>query len=345
MFLMRKKNHGKVQQKPVEKKKIPAPIKANSPDETCIVALSNDIAKPVISAVTFIGDKAIKDSDVNTMFTQPYLMSQVTNLTNSIMMDHQKSIYLDTNCPEESKSKFMAWASYNDCSSIRSLSDQITSFIIQNCTDMIVATLVKFNSEALEIDKSNNPGVLWGVTNRMSPETIYDELCNFVPNYVYGLCSRIELYMDNARAYMEFNILMDSLLSHIVARIFNMYIIDIVATMGQNGEMENLYRSLFVKCYGADCQHLPNIADQYSFVTSIIRGMMEEYITSLRAALAMVAQSAANMVTQSAAVYARNFDNPEYSTVNMMNDLPELTSLFDDQAAVNRIVSGGKKEE
>ena len=78
--------------------------KVEQPKE--VANIETEKQKPVISAVTFVGNKAMQDEDVNTMFVQPYMMSQVTNLSNSIMMDFQKSIYLDENCNNDDKMKF-----------------------------------------------------------------------------------------------------------------------------------------------------------------------------------------------------------------------------------------------
>ena len=304
-----------------------------------VANIETEKQKPVISAVTFVGNKAMQDADVNTMFVQPYMMSQVTNLSNSIMMDHQKSIYLDENCNNDDKMKFMTWASYNVRAALASLASQITSYIIQNCTDLIVSTILRFNNEALQIGTKKS-SECFGVANMVSPNDIYSELINVVPSKVYSMCEYIEVFVDGSRAFFEFNILMDDILSHIVARILNMYIIDITTSLGENGEIENLYRMLFFKCYNAQCTTLPSIADQYAFVTSIMRNMMEEYITELRGAFAMIAQTSANMLINSATVYARNYENIDYTTSTMMKDIPQLTSLFDDNNVVNKIIDG-----
>ena len=311
--------------------------KVEQPKE--VANIETEKQKPVISAVTFVGNKAMQDADVNTMFVQPYMMSQVTNLSNSIMMDHQKSIYLDENCNNDDKMKFMTWASYNDRAELASLASQITSYIIQNCTDLIVSTILRFNNEALQIGTKKS-SECFGVANMVSPNDIYSELINVVPSKVYSMCEYIEVFVDGSRAFFEFNILMDDILSHIVARILNMYIIDITTSLGENGEVENLYRMLFFKCYNAQCTTLPSIADQYAFVTSIMRNMMEEYITELRGAFAMIAQSSANMLVNSATVYARNYENIDYTTSTMMKDIPQLTSLFDDNNVVNKMIDG-----
>ena len=67
---------------------------------------------------------------------------------------------------------------------------------------------------------------------------------------------------------------------------------------------------------------------------------MEEYITELRGAFAMIAQSSANMLVNSATVYARNYENIDYTTSTMMKDIPQLTSLFDDNNVVNKMIDG-----
>ena len=39
-------------------------------------------------------------------------------------------------------------------------------------------------------------------------------------------------------------------------------------------------------------------------------------------------------------VYARNYENIDYTTSTMMKDIPQLTSLFDDNNVVNKMIDG-----
>ena len=54
----------------------------------------------------------------------------------------------------------------------------------------------------------------------------------------------------------------------------------------------------------------------------------------------MIAQSSSNMLVNSATVYARNYDNVDYTTSTMVKDIPQLTSLFDDNNVVNKMIDG-----
>ena len=57
-----------------------------------VANIETEKQKPVISGVIFVVNKAMQDANVNTIVVHPYMMSQVTYLSNSIMMERQQSI-------------------------------------------------------------------------------------------------------------------------------------------------------------------------------------------------------------------------------------------------------------
>lgn len=278
-----------------------------------------------VCPVTFVKDKPVCSTDLNNMFVMPYTLYASGTLLRACMYDYIKETpeYAAHLCKKDKYYCDDNFWMYEDKHRAASRA-AIDSYIKMNITNLVFETLYKFSVDAFQMNKFTFDDATFQIgLGHMDIPKIVDDTVRYRCHLTGKLKEENPIGIN-----IIFDTIMDAICADLTNLIFNQFIINIATTKHQ--ALQDLFAYFWSRGgkepTEEEISKVP-IDMMYSFVTAMLREVMESHLGSFRASLTIMVANLKNMVQYNPDYFLdlNKMKDPNYRAGDMYNNNPMLT--------------------
>lgn len=272
----------------------------------------------IIKPVLFIDNEIKTNEDLNSTFTLPQRLKFVADNMKSILLDDIKEKNIDSEFYNTWSKEFIEMQG-------KCFGETITSYILDNSIELLRVNILTFLQ--IHFDKYIKDKI---------------HLYDFVP-YIYNLTS-VSVYIDNCHLrcmnitkqsnidyqdkkkliFLSLEQIADIMITKMTSIYDYIIINQTINLLFKSEKLHNMYNDLYKEIYNesASSYKLDYI---YTFLSTIMRSMIEEELKKIRNALSLVMSNASQMYMDS--VYAYMIGQVGYTNDQFIDDLSDVVFL------------------